>query len=192
MFIFKRKYFLYIENTKDIELENIKNRNKFIIIYRNQRNIEKIDELKNFRKKCKCKNIAFLVANNLNLAILLKADGFYLSAYNKSFNAAYRKKNYLLVGSAHNIKDINLKEKQGCEYILFSRLFKVSYKPKMNYLGINRYNSYVINLKIATEIIPLGGININNLNKLKIVRSNGIALLSEIKKKPAKIISRLF
>ena len=32
----------------------------------------------------------------------------------------------------------------------------------------------------------------NNLNKLKIVRSNGIALLSEIKKKPAKIISRLF
>ena len=62
----------------------------------------------------------------------------------------------------------------------------------MNYLGINRYNSYVINLKIASEIIPLGGININNLNKLKIVRSNGIALLSEIKKKPAKIISRLF
>ena len=46
MFIFKRKYFLYIENTKDIELENIKNRNKFIIIYRNQRNTEKIDELK--------------------------------------------------------------------------------------------------------------------------------------------------
>ena len=62
----------------------------------------------------------------------------------------------------------------------------------MNYLGINRYNSYVFKLNLANEIIPLGGININNLNKLKIVRSNGIALLSEIKKKPAKIISRLF
>ena len=55
MFIFKRKYFLYIENTKDIELENIKNRNKFIIIYRNQRNIEKIDELKIFEKNANVK-----------------------------------------------------------------------------------------------------------------------------------------
>ena len=46
--------------------------------------------------------------------------------------------------------------------------------------------------KFKTKLIPLGGIQINNLNKLKIVRSDAFAILSEIKKKPANIINRLF
>ena len=40
MFAFKKKYFLIIENIKDIDLKNIKKRNKFIIIYRNNKKIE--------------------------------------------------------------------------------------------------------------------------------------------------------
>ena len=35
MFAYKKKYFLIIENTKDIDLRNIKKRDKFVIIYRN-------------------------------------------------------------------------------------------------------------------------------------------------------------
>ena len=46
--------------------------------------------------------------------------------------------------------------------------------------------------RISRNLIPLGGIKIKNLNKLKNVYCEGFALLSEIKKKPAKIISRLF
>jgi len=37
MFVIKNKYFLIIENIKDINLENIKIRNKFFIIYRNNK-----------------------------------------------------------------------------------------------------------------------------------------------------------
>ena len=39
MFAYKNKYFLLIENIKDIELNNIKLTNKFIIIYRNIKEI---------------------------------------------------------------------------------------------------------------------------------------------------------
>ena len=42
------------------------------------------------------------------------------------------------------------------------------------------------------ELIPLGGINLFNLNKLNNLSSKYAAFLSEVKKKPAKIISRLF
>ena len=45
MFTKKNKYFLLIENIKDIDLKNIKIRNKFSIIYRNNK---KIDDLGNF------------------------------------------------------------------------------------------------------------------------------------------------
>ena len=40
MFILKNKYFLIIESIKDIDLKNIKKRNKFFIIYRNNKKNE--------------------------------------------------------------------------------------------------------------------------------------------------------
>jgi len=49
MFIVKNKYFLIIENIKVLELKNIKIRNKFFIIYRNQNNIDKFNDLLKFR-----------------------------------------------------------------------------------------------------------------------------------------------
>ena len=49
--------------------------------------------------------------------------------------------------------------------------------------GINEGNN--VNLLALKEIQ-------SNLNKLKIVNSKSFAMLSEIKKKPAKIFSRLF
>ena len=47
-------------------------------------------------------------------------------------------------------------------------------------------------LFIKENLVPLGGIKLSNLNKLNLVKSNSFALLSEIKKKPANIINRLF
>tara|TARA_B100000886_G_scaffold205858_1_gene142232 strand:- start:7656 stop:8231 length:576 start_codon:yes stop_codon:yes gene_type:complete len=191
MVILKNKYFLIIENIKDISLENIKKRFKFNIIYRNNKKIEDLHGLRIFRKECKSKDIKFFVANDHNLSSKLKADGIYLSAFNKDFKYLnYMKRNFIIIGAAHNIKEINLKIKQGCKYILLSRLFRVSYKPEMNYLGINRFNFYATN--VCKKIVALGGINTSNINKLKIVNCDSFALMTEIKKKPAKIFSRLF
>jgi thiamine monophosphate synthase len=65
----------------------------------------------------------------------------------------------------------------------------VNYDKSAPFLGIIKFNNY---LKIYKNLIPLGGINLNNLIALKSVNSAGLALLSEIKKKPAKIFNRLF
>ncbi len=191
MFAFKKKYFLIIETIKDIDLRKIKKRNKFIIIYRNQGKKENIVDLLNFRKKCKLKSIKFFVANNINLSVLLKSDGIYLSAYNKSYKSLNLKSNkYSIIGSAHNSKEIYNKKKQGCSQILMSRLFLVDYKNTQDYMGLNKFNNHTINN--SKTLVPLGGIKLRNINKLKIVNSDGFAILSEIKKKPANIISRLF
>ena len=191
MVILKNKYFLIIENIKDISLENIKKRFKFNIIYRNNKKLGDLHRLRIFRKECKSKDIKFFVANDYNLSSKLKADGIYLSAFNKDLKYLnYMKSNFVIIGGAHNIKEINLKIKQGCKYILLSRLFQVSYKPEMNYLGINKFNFYASN--IFKKIVALGGINTSNINKMKIVNCDSFALMTEIKKKPAKIFSRLF
>ncbi len=191
MFALKKKYFLFIESIKDINLSNIKKRNKFIIIYRSKKIKDNINELKYFRKVCKQKLIDFYVANNPSLCILLKSDGIYLSSYNKTFKTLNLKtKKFNIIGSAHNTHEISLKIKQGCRYILLSKLFLVDYNKNSSFLGINKFNIYLNG--VYKKLIPLGGIKLNNLNKLRNVNCDGFALLSEIKKKPANIINRLF
>ena len=59
----------------------------------------------------------------------------------------------------------------------------------MNYLGVNKFN--YLSTNTGKKIIPLGGINSGNLNKLKLIKCDAFAVMSEIKKKPA-IIGRLF
>ena len=172
MFILKKKYFLLIENTKDIDLSIIKKRNKFIIIYRKLNKPEDIESILKFRQQCKSKSIKFFIANNYSLAIKTNSDGVYISANN------------------HNIKELNKKIKQGCSYILLSRLFRVTYKTNLNFLGVCKFNIFLT--KTKNKVIPLGGINLFTLNHLKNIHSEGLAIMSEIKKKPTKLISRLF
>ena len=190
MFIVKNKYLLIIENIKDIDLNHIKIRNKFYIIYRYNKKIDKLNDLFYFRKQCKLKGIKFYIANNIKLANLLNSDGIYLSSYNKDLKfLIFRKFNFEIIGSAHNFREISLKIKQGCKLILLSKLFLVSYNKESSYLGVVKFNNIS---KISKKIIPLGGIKIQNLNHLNNTNGEGFALLSEIKKKPAKIINRLF
>ena len=190
MFISKNNYYLYIENTKTLNLSLIKKRNKFIIIYRNNSKHESINQLKIFRNECKKRSIKFYIANNLSTAIKCKADGLYISSYNKkNYNIPSINSYLKIIGSAHNVKEIYEKKKQGCEAIILSRLFRTNYPNKNSYLGIVKFN--LTNVSFNEKLIPLGGIKHKNLNSLKLVKTNSFAILSEVKKKPA-IIRRLF
>jgi thiamine-phosphate pyrophosphorylase len=184
MFIIKNNYYLYIENLEVIKIESLKINKKLNIIYR-KLSYKNIYDIIKFRKKCQQKNIKFFIANNLNVAKKINADGLYISAHNKKKYYS----NILKIGSAHNIKEINEKANQGCKNIIFSRLFKTSKKNKKNFLGVIKFN--LLKTSTAKNIYPLGGINNKNLLKLNMVNSLGFALMSEIKKKPA-ITNRLF
>ena len=186
MFIIKNNYYLYIENTKNIDLNYIKKSKKFTIIYRNNNTKERVEKVCNFKKQCDAKGFKLYIANDVKLLKDCKADGLYLSSFNKKI---YLNKNLNLIGSAHSYKEINEKIKQGCKLIFLSRLFKTSYRDKKGHLGLVKFNLFTRKYKMT--ILPLGGIRESNLNKLRLVNGNGLALLSEIKKKPA-ITRRLF
>ena len=186
MIIIKKKYYLYIKKSDELDLSLIKKKNKFIVIYRNNNNKENIEKLKKFRNNCKIRGIKLYIANNLELFNKCKADGLYISAYNKKY---YQMNKINLIGSAHSFEDIKYKIKQGCKTIILSRLFRTDYRTKKTYYGLIKFNLFIKKFKLP--IVALGGIRLENLNKLKCLNSCGLAILSEIKKKPA-IISRLF
>ncbi len=137
MSISKNNYYLYIENSKILDLSLIKKREKFAIIYRISKNKEDFKSIIKFRRECKKKGIGFFVANNYMLANKCKADGLYLSSYNKKY---YDKKKLKLIGSAHNTKEIYEKKKQGCKIIFLSRLFKTDYIDKKSFYGVVKFS----------------------------------------------------
>ena len=191
MLMFKKKYYLFVENTRDFNLNLIKIRDKFNIIYRNLINVEKIEILKTYRNKCKRNGINFYIANDTNLLSKVKADGLYISANNKNLLLnGYTKKGFKVIGAAHNQREIDIKIKQGCKIIIYSRLFETINPNKKGHLGVQKFN--IISLRSRTKLVPLGGINIKNLSKLKSVVSESFACLSAVKKKPTNLISRLF
>ena len=94
-----------------------------------------------------------------------------------NINLYTKKKNFIIIGSAHNIKEIKIKEKQKVKFIFLSPIFKVSKSNK--YLGINLFKNLMT--KTNSEIIALGGINVSNFRKLKILNCYGFASISLIK-----------
>ena len=146
------------------------------IIYRNYQKKYKINEILKLRDYCKKKELNFIISNNINISIKLDLDGVYLPSFNKSFkHLSYAlKKKFKLIGSAHNLKEIRIKEKQGVQLIFLSPVFKT--KKSNRPLGLYRYNLLANHTKLPT--IALGGISINNIKFLKILKTNGFAAIS--------------
>tara|TARA_B100001123_G_scaffold395877_1_gene477804 strand:+ start:307 stop:882 length:576 start_codon:yes stop_codon:yes gene_type:complete len=191
MFINKNKYYIYIENLRSINLDLIKKKSKFNLIYRNNLKKENADKIISFVKLCKKKYIKFFVANDVSLALKVGANGVYLSSYNKALLKKNKEvgRKFEIIGSAHNFKEISIKRRQGCKKVILSRLFKTDYKNKKSFYGTTKFN--LLTKNYDNDFVALGGIRSNNLMKLKMLNCEGVALLSEVKKKPA-IIRRLF
>jgi|TARA_B110000967_G_C18762074_1_gene498404 thiamine-phosphate pyrophosphorylase len=170
--------FFYFINTLD--KEHIRKLNKKVaIIYRNysiKYDEKLIINIKNFCRKEKRK---FFLANSISLALKLNLDGVYLPSFFKKLNLKnlHKKKKFLIIGSAHSIKEIKVKENQGSQLIFLSPLFKT--KKNLNYLDIPRFN--LLTLKTPIKTIALGGINSKNINKLNMLNSNGFAAISYFK-----------
>ena len=174
------KIFHFIDKYNETYLEKIDK--NVSIIYRNYRKDLNIDAILKIKKHCKEYKRKFYLANNYKLAWNLDLDGYYIPAFNKSFKhlSLSRKKNFLIIGSAHNLGEINYKIKQKCELIFLSPIFEV--KKKNSFLGLNVFRN--ITNKSKKKIIALGGIKYSNLNKINISRASGYASISMIKKRP--------
>jgi thiamine-phosphate pyrophosphorylase len=150
-----------------------------IIIFRNYD--QQIDEglIKKIKNYCKKKGNKFLISNHIKLAIKLNLDGVYIPSFNTNKNhLSYSfKKNFIILGSSHNVYEIRIKELQGVGAIFLSSVFK----KNKNYLGINRFK--LLSHLTKKPFIALGGISNSNLKKLKLINCSGFAGISFFEQK---------
>ena len=178
----KLEKFFYINSIQKYNYDYIK-KTKAKLILRDK----KINNIRNYltiKKECFKRRIPLYIANNIKLFFKLKLKGIYISAYNKQqMNHLKNLSNKIeIIGSAHNLKEIIEKKKQGCNKIILSRIFKTY---KKNHMGVIRFN---LLSNISNKIICLGGINSNTFKKVKMINCVGVALKSDHMNKPKYLI----
>jgi len=173
----RKYYFINKFDTKNIDKQTFNTG----IIYRNYDSEDSLKTVIKLKNYCKKKGYKFFLSNNVKLSINLNLDGAYIPSFNKSINhLSYSKsKNFLLLGSAHNNKEIKIKERQGVSILFLSSVFK----KNKNYLGLNKFR--LLSNLTRKKIIALGGITKKNLKKLNLLNCDGYAGISFFQKKTA-------
>jgi thiamine monophosphate synthase len=178
-------FYLFITNIDQQIFKSILKFKGIVIVY-NQSYIADLAQFTEIRKFCRKNNIKFFILNNYKLALKYDLDGLVLSHNNKthSHSKLICKKNFTFVGKVHNQNDYYVKYYQNCSKIILSPVFK---NDKYNYnklLKINKFN--LISKYWKKEIYALGGINLENLKKIKMTNSKGIGFSSAIFKPQIK------
>ena len=167
-----RKYYFI----NKFDTNNINKQDKLTtIIFRNY-STKTLDEnlILKLKRYCKKKSIKFYLSNDIKLAIKLNLDGVYIPSFNKSFkHLSYSyKKNFKIIGSAHNLREIRIKEIQKVDKIFISSLFK----KNKNFLGINRFK--MLSKLTNKNVVVLGGLSKKNKKKISLLNQSEFAGIS--------------
>jgi|TARA_Y100000992_G_C21214357_1_gene467074 thiamine-phosphate pyrophosphorylase len=173
MHIKNLKKYYFINKFDNTHLINLNKNISFI--WRNKDKETHLKTLTKLRDFCKENHRKFYISNDIKLAIKVKADGVYIPSTNKNLNfkSIKFKKEFKILGSAHNFKEIKIKELQEVDEIFLSPLFKSKKNPQLN---IYKY----LNLRKVTFMkdVSLGGINNKNIKKLGLIKPSGFAGIS--------------
>ena len=167
----RKYYFINKFDTNNIDKQD----KQTAVIYRNySKKIADQTLILKIKRYCRKKSIKFYLSNDIKLAIKLDLDGVYIPAFNKSLkHLSYSfKKKFEIIGSAHNLKEIRMKEIQKTQKIFLSSLFK----KNKNFLGINKFK--LLSKLTVKSIVILGGVSKKNENKLSLLDYSDFAGIS--------------
>ena len=119
------------------------------------------------------------LSNNFKLALKLRLDGVYLPSFNKDirYNCYKFKKNFDIIGSAHNVMELNIKIRQKVKSIFIAPVFK----EKFNKLGI--YGFLKLRNFTNKKLIVLGGVTEEKMNMINFLNAKGFAAINYFQKK---------
>ena len=171
------KYYYFINEFNKNEIEKLST--QISLIYRNYNKKVDPQELQRLVIHCKNNRRKVYISNNLKNAIKYNFDGLYIPSFHKLLGFRnIEKKNLEIIGSAHNLSELKIKEKQGCSHIFLSPIFKNDKNKK--FLDVIKTN--LLKNLTKNRIVLLGGINSKTLKRSKLCTPNGVAAISWIKK----------
>ena len=188
-------FFFFTNNLKEKNKKDILKFKNVSIVYYNENSSINYQNLIEIKKFCKKHNIKIFISDNFRVAKKYDLNGVVLS--NKNYRVSIFNNNLInkqkleIVGKVHSQKDYFFKIRQNCTKIILSPIFKTKDYKKKNVLGIVKFNLKSLNWK--KQLYALGGINLNNLNKIRMTKSRGVGfmtLINLLKNKKSPLIFR--
>ena len=178
------KHYVFLEQINKLIEENLLKFNDInIIINVNNNNKNSLDNeisIINFAKKNK---IPFLFKNNIRKCIKYNSDGIFIDSINKeTIKSTLFKKNFLIIGAAHNQLEYYFKKRQNCKIIALSPIFNNPKFSKYETLGPIKFNLITQSWGASTDLCALGGINETNIKKIILTKATAIAFQRYITK----------
>ncbi len=190
------KNYIFLEKINDLIKENLLKLSNISIIV--DINHDKIKESKNglsiinFARKNK---IPFIIKNNYQECIKYKANGILIESQNKrNIKPLLLKRKFNIIGKVHNQLEYLQKVNQNCSLVMLSPLFFNEKYSRNKILNVLKFNNFALNWK--TPICALGGINLQTLKKIRLLKTTYLSFKNfifeaKIKKPACKFNCRL-
>jgi len=173
------RYYCFIDDiNNEIKINILKFRNISLIFKPKQKQLNSLNFLK-IKNFCKKNNIKLYGYDNHKIVTQNKLQGLVISSnYKRQILNPYFKDQFKIIGIAHNQIEYFNKYRQGCSVTMLSPLFFNKKFSLNKILGPIKFRLITSNWK--TDICALGGLNLNNSRKLKLIKLNAIGFYSMI------------
>ena len=131
------------------------------------------------REITKKHNVNFIINDRVDIAILSEADGVHVGQ--SDIDAKYVRKligkDKILGVSVSNIEEAYKAKEDGADYIGVGAMFSTSTKVDAKIVSIDEAK---LIKKVGLPMVLIGGVNLNTLDKLREINSDGYAIVSAI------------
>ena len=142
-----------------------------------------IEEAKKISVLCRQYNIPFIVNDNVNVAIASNADGIHIGQEDMGLKDVRKivGENMIIGISAHTVEEAKFAQENGADYIGIGAVFETSTKNDVDVIPYEKVKSICDAVDIRDRPkVAIGGINAENILKLKGSGIDGVAVVSAI------------
>lgn len=139
-----------------------------------------IEEAKKICVLCRQYNTPFIVNDNVNVAIASNADGTHIGQDDMGLKDVRKivGENMIIGISAHTVEEAKFAQENGADYIGIGAVFETSTKNDVDVIPYEKVKSICDAVDIPK--VAIGGINAENILKLKGSGIDGVAVVSAI------------
>lgn len=141
--------------------------------------LEKAMKLRSLTKKY---NVKFIINDRVDIAMLCDADGVHVGQSDIAADKVRRLigKNKIIGVSARTVEEAMKAKENGSDYLGVGAMFTTTTKLDAKSVTINKLSE--IKKEVNLPIVAIGGITLDNINKLKQCNIDGYAVVSAILK----------
>lgn len=138
------------------------------------------DIAKSLRKITKKHKVPFIINDRVDIALAVNADGIHVGQSDLSLKNVRKLigKDKIIGVSCGNLEEAKKAYKNGADYLGVGAIFPTNTKKDAKDVGIDGLKEIINNIPLP--IVAIGGINKENIEKLRDINLAGVALVSAI------------